>query len=393
MLKYSIATFLLYLSVYPVNADPYIPPKESTVLTTLRAPDDPLNQELKNLAINQKKSPENLELAVKLSESYLQASRITGDPRYAGYAEKTLEPWLSRKSPPEVTRVISANLKQFRHDFKGAIKDLDQIIRNNPRNVQARITRSNIYRVQGKYNAAIKDCLSLALISDPLAVAICQTSITSLNGKIQWSYDNLEKLLNRRGKAAPVNLKTWAHITLAEMSVRMGEMQQAEQHFQMAKTNSKTPDIYLRSAHIDLLLEQNKAREVYDLIKEKNLSDPILLRKALAAKKLNNSEHAALSQIIKSRFMDSTARGDSGHLREEARFELHLNNKPERALELAIENWKVQREPWDTRLVLEAALAAKKYNKANPVITWVKKTKLEDTKIQKLVMQITEAAK
>jgi hypothetical protein len=46
------------------------------------------------------------------------------------------------------------------------------------------------------------------------------------------------------------------------------------------------------------------------------------------------------------------------HLREQARFELDVQGDAGRALDLAIRNWQVQREPIDARLLYEAAVAA-----------------------------------
>jgi hypothetical protein len=51
-------------------------------------------------------------------------------------------------------------------------------------------------------------------------------------------------------------------------------------------------------------------------------------------------------------------RGDRVHIREEARFTLHLLNDPKTALKFAEENWQVQKEPADIRILLESALAA-----------------------------------
>ena len=51
-------------------------------------------------------------------------------------------------------------------------------------------------------------------------------------------------------------------------------------------------------------------------------------------------------------------RGDTVHQQEEARFALHIKNDAKNALRLAGENWKVQREPRDAQIFLEAALAA-----------------------------------
>ena len=63
-------------------------------------------------------------------------------------------------------------------------------------------------------------------------------------------------------------------------------------------------------------------------------------------------------RTLKSRFDAAALRGDKLHQQEEARFHLHLLERRARALSLARENWTLQREPRDARILLEAALAA-----------------------------------
>jgi hypothetical protein len=52
-------------------------------------------------------------------------------------------------------------------------------------------------------------------------------------------------------------------------------------------------------------------------------------------------------------------RGDVSHQREQARFALYLQNEAASALHLAQENRRTQKEPADTRILLEAAIVAK----------------------------------
>ena len=80
------------------------------------------------------------------------------------------------------------------------------------------------------------------------------------------------------------------------------------------------------------------------------------------------------------------------HLREEARFTLHLLDQPGEALELARRNWATQREPADARVLLEAALAASKPAAAQPVLEWLERTGLEHVGIEALVDRLAETS-
>jgi hypothetical protein len=63
------------------------------------------------------------------------------------------------------------------------------------------------------------------------------------------------------------------------------------------------------------------------------------------------------------------------------------------ALRLAQENWQLQHETWDARLMLEAALAAGTPDTAADVLAWLKETRLEDRKIASLVAQMTAVSR
>ena len=74
--------------------------------------------------------------------------------------------------------------------------------------------------------------------------------------------------------------------------------------------------------------------------------------------------------------------------REEARF--LLAGDPEAALRLAQANWASQREPWDARVLLAAALAAGQPQAAAPVLEWMAATGIEDVALRALAGRAAE---
>jgi hypothetical protein len=113
-------------------------------------------------------------------------------------------------------------------------------------------------------------------------------------------------------------------------------------------------------------------------------ADPILLRYALALKMQRSKELSAQVDQLRDRFEASRLRGDRVHIREEARFTLHLLNDPKTALKLAEENWQVQKEPADIRILLESALAAHDVMSLESARGWLKQTGLEDLQLLQL---------
>jgi Tfp pilus assembly protein PilF len=184
-------------------------------------------------------------------------------------------------------------------------------------------------------------------------------------------------------------VRLWALTILAEIDARIGDNAAAEQHFRQALALGLR-DGYLLGAYADFLLDAGRPQDVLTLLKDELRIDPLLLRFALAEKMTGASALSSHIADLDERFKMSRLRGDVSHRREEARFALHLSKRASDALQLAEENWAVQREPWDARLLLEAALAAGAPISARPVLDWLKTSHLEDDQIRSLASRLKQ---
>ena len=120
-------------------------------------------------------------------------------------------------------------------------------------------------------------------------------------------------------------------------------------------------------------------------------SDPLLLRRVLAVRRMGQSGAASEAQSLASRFAASRARGDRVHLREEARFALEVRGDAQSSRVLAAENWKIQKEAADARIALEAALASGDATSARDVLAWIAKHGLEGDRITALRVRLAKA--
>ena len=93
-------------------------------------------------------------------------------------------------------------------------------------------------------------------------------------------------------------------------------------------------------------------QSVLVLLKDKERSDLLLLRLAIAGKATGAAQAAAWSDALSARFDAARLRGDALHQKEEARFALAVLGQPKRALPLASANYTLQREPADARVLL-----------------------------------------
>jgi hypothetical protein len=126
------------------------------------------------------------------------------------------------------------------------------------------------------------------------------------------------------------------------------------------------------------------------MLKDRTPSDGLLLRLVLAETRLNLPVAEAHAGTLAARYEAAQLRGDTVHQQEEARFRLQIYHDDKNALVLARENWKVQKEPRDARILLEAALAAKSPAAAAPVVQWLRESRIEDARLRDLARQLGE---
>ena len=369
-------------------AAPYMPAKGSEVLERLPRRGDPAQQELQRLRAQLAADPRNLALATTVARLHIATARRETDPRYFGYAQAALAPWWRMSAPPDEVRLLRATLLQSTHHFPEAMRDLDAIVATNPRNPQAWLTRATVQTVRGEYEAATASCAKLSSLTSELVTNTCIANIGAMTGRAAASESLLELTL-RRNADADAGMQIWVMTLLAEIAERRGQVAVAEARYKSALVLDPK-DSYLVGAYADFLLDQKRPADVLALVKDQGRIDGLLLRHALALKQLPG-EQTALRDAdaeLKARFRAAMQRGDNVHQREQARYELHVRGDSKTALALAQQNWAVQKESADMRVLLEAALKAGDRAAAAPVLAWVARHKVEDAAVARLAAQL-----
>jgi len=365
-----------------VSAAPFLPTDDAQVLEHLPGRDTAQFRQLKPLQAAAAQAPNDVARAVALASAYIRLSRLEGDPRFLGYAQATLAPWWKDPAAPTTVLMLRATILQSSHQFDAAIADLNKVSQREPRNAQAVLTRATVLTVQGRYLEARSDCSRLLEVAPEIYGAICIAAIDSMTGKAKAAYETLQRALVTliRIDAAA---RDWGQTLLGEIAHRRRDPA-AEEHFRAALSVGDR-DLYLLGAYSDWLLDQGRPAEVIDLLQNESRIDPLLLRLALAQRALKRPEAAASIELLRARFDASHARGDTVHQRENARFELVLRGDPRSALPYAVENWKVQREPADLRILAEVAAATNDAAALDTVKQWLAETHLEYPAVEALV--------
>jgi tetratricopeptide (TPR) repeat protein len=317
--------------------------------------------------------------AAALARAHIERARASGDPRELGYARGVLAPWWNAADAPDAVLLLRATLRQSQHDFSGALDDLDRLLARRPDDAQAWLTRATILRVQGRPQEALAACGELAALASPFITGLCTQSMRGLSGQLPSAIAALEAMRPQLPLQAP-SIAAWFFAERADMALRAGDVDGADAIFRTALAQHPG-DLDLRAAYADLLLDRAQPRAVLDLIAADTAVESLRLRRALALQAVKDPAFTALDAAIRDGFAAARRRGEALHLREEARYLLATGGDPALALRYAQDNWALQHEPWDARLLVEAAAAAGRPQAAQPVQAWMAQTGYQDVRL------------
>jgi hypothetical protein len=243
---------------------------------------------------------------------------------------------------------------------------------------------ASIEQVRGNVPASRAACLKLIPISDPLIGATCVAQTASLTAHARDA-DALLSAALEKPTGVTLAERAWAWTTLAEIRARIAvsdaDFAQADAAFRTSLT-IQADSVYTRAAYADFLLERNRAADARHVVGDASQADALLLRAAIAARRLGDADANALAANLDERFREARERGDDTHLREQARFALDVKADARSALDLATRNFAIQREPADVELLVDAAVAANDRPSAGPAVDWLKATDIDAPRIR-----------
>jgi len=370
---------LLFVLVSVACAAPRTPENEAEVLERLPLrPADATARELATLRATARQNPMDARAVVPLAQRYFELAAARGDPRYLGYAEAVLQPLYA--APTAEVHLVRGQLRQYRHDFDGALADFAAALALNPDLASAHAWRAAIYLVRMDNTAARKECTALQNLKRSTLAGGCLGLAHAYSGQLANAYATLVQALT--GASDPDN-RLWLLTRMAEVAAWQGQTSLAERHYRQALALSRD-DAYLLAAWADFLLDTNRPGEVIKWLADWSASDSLLLRLTEAETTLKLPLAPRHQQAMADRFSAAQARGDTTHQAEEARFQLHLRGDTAKALQLASANYQVQREPRDARVLLEAAIAARDSAAAQSVRDWLRTSGFEDLRLRQL---------
>jgi hypothetical protein len=363
--RFLLRLLVLVTMAANVQALPRIPANDAEILERLPArAGKSVLKGMAGLRAALIKNPTDTALAGELAQIYFDLAVASGDPRYVGYAEAVVNRFANPL--PTVLLSLRGMLRQYRHDFSGALQDFADVLRLQPDKADAHAWRGAIFLVQADYAGAQKECDALAKLGREILASGCRGLVLAYGGQVAAGYKVLSIALSQ---ASDPGNRLWILTRLGELAAWQGKSDLAKTHYAEA-LGLGLDDVYLLAAW--------------------EASDSLLLRLTQAEASLNRPGAARHQQMLLDRYAAARERGDTTHRAEEARFELHLHGDVPAALRLAQANYEVQREPRDARVLLEASIAAKKPAAAQAVRDWLQRSGFEDPRTRRLAQVLEQ---
>ena len=295
------------------------------------------------------------EAAAVAARQAITLARQTADTRYLGRAQATLAPWWGKTDAPVELAVLQATVLQSRHEFDAARVVLSHVLKREPRHAQGWLTLATLERLSGNYPAAALACEQVGRAGADLYAQACKFETVSLQGSQDQASRGLQDL---RRQTTDASTQAWLMSLQAENDERAGRDLLALSGYQASLALAQ--DGYTALAAADLLLRIQRPREAKDLLTGQPNSDAVLIRRAQAAKLLQDPSWQAMAKEVRERFAALALRGDTPatHAREQALAHLWLDADGTRALQTAKLNLTLQKEPFDWWLAMASASLA-----------------------------------
>ena len=273
---------------------------------------------------------------------------LSGDDSLIELGWNRVSKKLDNPNPNVESLLEAAWILQAQHKFDRALSYAEQVLLLQPNNSQAWLLTASIFTVQGKPTAARAACQKVSLALSPIVSIACSARLTNTEADQRLALGRLQRLLLLEDVTLDSALKPWVQSIAADLARNLGEAELANEHY-LASINT-FPSVQVRAAYADLLLTQKQYHQVIELIKDRESTPALRIRRLMAEQGLGHDTSTARNNIDLL-FRSWAADNDFRHAREMAMFYLELETDLPFALHLASKNIQFQREPEDQKIL------------------------------------------
>ena len=385
------------------NTQPYTPDSADRIVETLPTAIVELAADIRRTQRSPSNSTteNNADIMQRAMDSY-QVALATGEARAYGRTLSILHSWPERENKPVMYHILLAAVLQHNHEFDAALEQLQPVLaaetngtdRLSPSQAQAQtqalMMQSQIGLVTADYALVKQSCNRLQDSARRPVFVNCQAQLDGVTGNTGAA---LTLIADTFRTGTDLNTLDYQELltTAAVVAHRTGEQSQAEAYYQGAMRFAPDNN-YLNVNYSNLLLEQSRFDELIALLSPDadstmNAELRILLARALRARGTEDDREQAaeIIDVLTQEFELALMRNEAIPHKEFAQHSLYLVDSPVAALSAARENWMLQKEPSDTRLLAQAAVANDDQETLSEIEQWINDVGTQDVRLQAIL--------
>ena len=330
--------------------------------------------------------PQNLDAALAFARAVFVLGLRQGDLRWFGSARAALAPWWQASELPAQAYFLRGLVKQGFHDFEGGLRDIKQAIEKDRAQAEFWSWRFALHLLLADMNAARQDCEEIARLFGQEEADIYRAVLLYRTGQATQAIAKLQRAMDAPRFKDPGS-QDWIGFHLGEAYRVAGQTPMALATWDR-QLKAQPQSHLIRLSLVQLLNQSGRHAEAKKLIALDTATDALLMQAVIASRGLKDGDEARLAQLLDLRLQSQAQRGESLIERPKLIYLIAYGKDPAAGLALSIDNWKLQKEPPDALLFVQAALAVNQPRAAEPVIAWAQQTGYTDADLTPLLERL-----
>ncbi len=330
----------------------------------------------------------DLDAALAYARAVFVLGLEEGDLRWFGSAKAALAPWWQASDLPAEGFFLRGLVKQGFHEFGAGLQDIDRAIALEPNHPEFWSWRFALHLLVADMDAAHRDCDDMARLFGDTEASVYRAILHYRSGQAQLAIASLKAIM-AKVDFQDKDWQDWLGFHLGEAYRVAGQNEEAIKVWRkQLKANTKSH--LLRLSLAQLLNHLGMSRQARETAGKEPSTDALLMQALLASRGLQDGDEQHLAGLFEARTAAQALRQESLIERPKLIYLIDYGKDLQAGLELSIANWKLQKEPPDAVLFVQAALKLKQAQAAAPVLDWVKQTGYRDPQLDQLLRELTQ---
>jgi hypothetical protein len=331
-----------------------------------------------------------LDVALAYARAVFNLGLREGDLRWFGSARAALAPWWQATDLPAEGHFLRGLVKQGFHDFDAGLKDLERAIALEPRRTEFWSWRFALRLLKADMAGARRDAEEMAGLFGSAEADVYRAILAYRTGQPLAAIKMLRQAI-RSASNQDASSQDWLSFHLGEAHRVAGQPDQAVAVWE-ERLKASGQSHLIRLSLAELLNQQGRHLLAKSVAMNQSdmgsLTDALLMQALLASRVLKDGDEARLARQMDARLKSQALRQESLIERPKLIYQIAYGQDIATGLALSIENWRLQKEPPDAILFVQAALALGQARAAEPVVEWAEKTGYTDPQLATLMQQL-----